>query len=287
MEDKRLDKVTGQSKLKDLNKSELVRRLKQAGITDPRGTKAKLQDKCKEMGIPIQADVPVVLEGWVGKSKGALQILYERGWIDPLKIHLYTGDGRVNDDGAVEYSIRQLMKQQTDFVQEVTLLQYHAQKLGTTLDRSPKCHPEIAGEGIEYVWALSKMNYRRAPISEKRNRAKFRQLVHVSTSPMTVLNINRVRACSRRARTYMKMYSIVQSLSKDEQIIIKNHSVLEETVSTYRKMKRVGKTHRSVFDMNKKDVNEIENVNPLTSTPGDKRIKMELIDLIVNKMNCM
>ena len=52
-------------------------------------------------------------------------------------------------------------------------------------------------------------------------------------------------------------------------------------------MKRAGKTHRSVFDMNKKDVNEIENVNPLTSTPGDKRIKMELIDLIVNKMNCM
>ena len=104
---------------------------------------------------------------------------------------------------------------------------------------------------------------------------------------MTVLNINRVRACSRRARTYTKIYSIVQSLSKDEQIIIKNHSVLEETVSTYRKMKRVGKTHRSVFDMNKKDVNEIENANPLTSTPGDKRIKMELIDLIVNKMNCM
>ena len=60
-ESKRLDKVTGKSKLKDLNKSELVERLKRAGITDPRGTKAKLQDKCKEMGIPIQADVPVVL----------------------------------------------------------------------------------------------------------------------------------------------------------------------------------------------------------------------------------
>ena len=61
---------------------------------------------------------------------------------------------------------------------------------------------------------------------------------------------------------------------------------MEETVSIYRKMKRVGKTHRSVMDRNKKDINEIENANPLTSR-GDKQIKMELIDLIVNKTNSM
>ena len=40
---------------------------------------------------------------------------------------------------------------------EVTLLQYHAECLGTILERSPKCHPELAKEGVKYVWEMEKM----------------------------------------------------------------------------------------------------------------------------------
>ena len=44
-----------------------------------------------------------------------------------------------------------MMKLQQDFTNEITLLQLHAQKLGVSIDHSPKCHPELAGEGIEYL----------------------------------------------------------------------------------------------------------------------------------------
>ena len=33
-------------------------------------------------------------EGWIGKQKGALQILFERGWINPVLIYLYTVDSK-------------------------------------------------------------------------------------------------------------------------------------------------------------------------------------------------
>ena len=51
------------------------------------------------------------------------------------------------------------MKLQKDFTEEITLLQYHAQKLGAILDLTPKCHLEIAGEGIKYAWGLLKLDY--------------------------------------------------------------------------------------------------------------------------------
>ena len=62
------------------------------------------------------------------------------------------------------------MNKQTDFLNEETLLQHHGRKLGIIVDRSPKCHPEIAGEGIEYAWAVSKMHYRKQKLTKKKTK---------------------------------------------------------------------------------------------------------------------
>ena len=40
-----------------------------------------------------------------------------------------------------------------DFLSIKTCLMYLAEWLGVEVDRSTKCHPEMAGEGIEYSWA--------------------------------------------------------------------------------------------------------------------------------------
>jgi hypothetical protein len=57
-------------------------------------------------------------------------------------------------------SIKLSMEKQPDFCQELTLLQhYDVEQMGVRVDRSPKFHPEIAGEGIEYIWALAKLYY--------------------------------------------------------------------------------------------------------------------------------
>ena len=149
----------------------------------------------------------------MGSPRGTLQILYERGWVDPKNIHCYTGKGKVLDNGSVRYSIDALMSQQEDFLQETTLLQYHASLLGVVIERSPKCHPKIAREGIEYGWALSKMNYCRSPMEEKRGKETFQILVQKCLDGKTVLNVKRMRACSRKACDYMVLYQAVGLLN--------------------------------------------------------------------------
>jgi hypothetical protein len=64
-----------------------------------------------------------------------------------------------------------------DFIEEETLLQYHGQQLGVTINRTQKCHPETAGEGIEYNWGCAKGYYPRLPITEKRTKKKFHESV--------------------------------------------------------------------------------------------------------------
>jgi hypothetical protein len=52
-----------------------------------------------------------------------------------------------------------MMSSLMDFIEEETLLQYHGKTLGIIVDRTPECHPEVAGEGIGYSWGCSKGKY--------------------------------------------------------------------------------------------------------------------------------
>jgi hypothetical protein len=42
-----------------------------------RGNKKELQKRCMEAGMPVQITMPEITEGWEGKTKGMLQILFE------------------------------------------------------------------------------------------------------------------------------------------------------------------------------------------------------------------
>ena len=55
-----------------------------------------------------------------------------------------------------------------DFCEEETLLQHHGILLNVIIDLTPKYHPDISGEGVEYSWAAAKINYHRLRITEKR-----------------------------------------------------------------------------------------------------------------------
>ncbi len=48
-----------------------------------------------------------------------------------------------------------------DFEEEETMLQYMVTKMGVDVDRSPKCHAKIIGEGIEYSWGCMKNHHQR------------------------------------------------------------------------------------------------------------------------------
>ncbi len=55
-----------------------------------------------------------------------------------------------NLEEKVEYAA--VLADCADFLGEKTSLMYLGEHLGVEVDRSMKCHPQLAGEGIEYSW---------------------------------------------------------------------------------------------------------------------------------------
>jgi hypothetical protein len=140
----------------------------------------------------------------------------------------------------------ELMSSQPDFVNEITLLQYFTEQRSLpagcqlTLIRSPKCHPELAGEGIEYDWAAAKQFYRRQKLKDKRTKDKFRKLVIQS---LDQVKSNLRIEFSRRARQYMLAYQTVESFKKDPDAAGKNFETSAHLLDSVVKER---KSHRTV-----------------------------------------
>jgi hypothetical protein len=80
-----------------------------------------------------------------------------------------------NEAGKVEYS--SVLSMCLDFLEEKTCLMYLSERLSVEVDRSTKCHPELAGEGIEYTWGHAKGLYRKARLSDKKGKENILALV--------------------------------------------------------------------------------------------------------------
>ena len=116
-------------------------------------------------------------ESWVGKPKGMFDVAYERGL---LNLNDYNHDefiekGTKNAQGLriIQTLLKLLLSQCYDFMNEETMLQQTIKDLGACLERSPKYHCAIAGEGIEYCWGNAKMLYRRTPYSKRSTKQDF------------------------------------------------------------------------------------------------------------------
>ncbi len=137
-------------------------------------------------------------------------------------------------------SVKSPMQTLLDFLGEETLPQYHGRLIGVLVDRTPSCHPELAGEGIEYCcWACSKGFYRRLPLKSKKGKVNFKKSVRQALSQKN-LKTGTVRLLSAKARSYMLAY-----LSIDESPGAKDtktsHQMIEKLVKKW-------KTHRNVSD---------------------------------------
>ena len=93
----------------------------------------------------------------------------------------------------------------------------------------------------------------------------------------------------------MKMFKALDTVEVSECLLKEKHSIMEGAVKKYCKLKREGKTHRSVSDRNVGDVTEIERSIPLyinntnqdsSVSNGNDHVKEELIGLLLNKMTC-
>mmetsp|Transcript_15909 Transcript_15909/g.45748 ORF Transcript_15909/g.45748 Transcript_15909/m.45748 type:complete len:162 (+) Transcript_15909:833-1318(+) len=79
----------------------------------------------------------------------------------------------------------------------------------TSVDRTPKCHPELAGEGIEYSWGAAKNYYRRLPLADKKGKDNFKRSVRSAMS-REHLTTDRIRKFSRRAREHIVAYKLLK-----------------------------------------------------------------------------
>ena len=77
-----------------------------------------------------------------------------------------------------------------------------SQVCSTVLEMSPKCHPELAGVGVEYSWGKSKQFFRRHTDHVGKH---LRANIEKSISP-EVLPLERVRKYARKTRAYRRAY---------------------------------------------------------------------------------
>jgi hypothetical protein len=76
---------------------------------------------------------------------------------------------------------------------------------------TPKCHPEIAGEAIEYDWGYRKGFYCCLPLSAKTTKNRFCESVKSSLDIDKVLAVEHRCHFSKQAREYMVAYSILDN----------------------------------------------------------------------------
>ena len=263
MREARRKTVYGDIEERDKTVDELKKEIFEQKNIRVRGVRAKIVQEAERLGISIRMrERKVLTRGWEGEAKGLLQVLWERGWIDPARPKSwYMKHGSKDDTDAVipESNLQEMMMNCLDFEEEKTLLQKMVDNMSDRpgqffLDRTPKCHCEMAGEGIEYAWGCAKNYYRALPLEEhKKGKDKFLASVKKSIS-REILTTDRCRKFSRRARRYMGAYLAIKEDAKTLAAANSGTSDAEavaidpEMLAKVEKMVRNFKVHRCAMD---------------------------------------
>ena len=109
--------------------------------------------------------------GTSAKAKGLAQICWERRLIDD-KPSKFTKTKLIN-----------LIKECHDFKSELSLVEWVAKQYGWMVMFSAKGHPEIAGVGIAYLWAVSKNWMQGIPLAERKGRERFDSCFKLCLTP--------------------------------------------------------------------------------------------------------
>jgi hypothetical protein len=221
----------------------------------------ELQQIARDKNLETRIERTRDKKGWIGQPKGLLQVLWERGWIDEQQIDKYTVDiAKDNDgqvvDGAENWSLKYLMASCLDFAEEMTALQHVGKELGVSVIISPKFHAEMAGEGIEYSWGVSKNVYRKKPLDSKKGKISFKALVKECTS-RDILTTATVRKLSRRARAYICAYYTLHQQNLANNCENDNDRPAALTLPLIERLMKAFKTHRAAVDFDAGFVNSV------------------------------
>ena len=184
---------------------------------------------------------------WRGKAKGMLQILYERGWVDPSlksvngKWAAGWGTTRKRKYKPTKAELAAMQKKNNgariaelvlnshrDFREERSIVTQLFMERGHLVVPSPRYHPDVAGLGVEYDWGKAKLEFRRH-INDL-NGKHLRKNVLAAMGDQTFtgtdkrtheppLPLSRVRRFARRARTNRNVLEQVPSKEAADELM--------------------------------------------------------------------
>ena len=123
---------------------------------------------------------------------------------------------------------------------ELSLKSLNNQKINLLV--SPKYHCELAGEGVEYCWGLSKKYFRNEGFEKKNTKSKFEQVVRKA---IEYVRKDHVEKFSARCRRYMMAYKNIESGS------------IHPTYDWIERFVKKMKTHRNILDQERGYIEEV------------------------------
>jgi hypothetical protein len=109
---------------------------------------------------------------------------------------------------------------------------------------SPKCHPELAGNGVEYGWGIWKKRFRQI------NDQQFKNLIPNIKTALEVVTIDVSWRFQRKARTYRRVYAkTLEPRCSDSSSTSGDPSGDYESIEL---MTKRYKTHRNIAEIERK-----------------------------------
>lgn len=209
-----------------------------------------MKEEAVRRGISLTYETDEIRKGWLGASKGMLQVLWEQGFIDPTKTAAYykaaipkgwkEQEGNLkqeNIDMANKRVLPMMLRGCEDFAKEISAMEDLCNMLSTPSSTvkilfSPKYHCELAGCGIELGWGFGKRVYRRK-FSMREKKHHFKECVDQS---LRFISHDHCRRFNNRVRRYADAYLLFHEHSK------------ETTYDLIERFVKRSKTHRNTLD---------------------------------------
>ena len=202
--------TAGEHTVKDHTAPQLRKILEDNSMSSD-GKKPELVARLVLAGTPTTRGKEKMIQGCIGKQKGALQIAFEQGFFDE---NLLVNGEKVSMMGRVlvkrdksrgmkeeredSTSVLKMLRGCNDFKTKKTQLQSIVEdELGCIMRLTPKCHPEIAGVGVECAWGCSKFRFRKDFNDGEKEKLEENVRKALSTNTLT---LKRMRKFARKAR---------------------------------------------------------------------------------------
>ena len=174
-----------------------------------KGSINDLRKRCKnhKPPVPTKKKFSKVVKGCVGAPIGLLELLWRRGYIDPC----LSNKNLPNDKAC-----RVIARDVTSFKEELSEIELVMNQLDVEVKFLPKGHYEIARRGVECLWGVSRVMFRKenAKLDTDKRVNTLKQRVKTL---LTNMPLETIQKCSRRAREHKLSYLFLLENDSDNE----------------------------------------------------------------------